>query len=243
MIDQIVSPPTMEVAQPDQLGTVASTLDRLANVGFLLVDGADPQQRSGSDLLVALRERPTLAHFDPEFVLSWTSAGGRGRQSRIDRSTEAGRHPCAWGVIRIFDRIGAFNSFVTFGGAVTTERSDGGPTVLRFSSPAPIMRWTGHSQGIDPRAADVESFFARLMVPIDFQDGAEARVATAGPIVLYAAMLADRAGRLAAEPALRATTPVMTQWVHHETNRLAEYQPEPWQAGLDLLEALGLARP
>lgn len=231
------------MTRPVPSRTLSAGLDRLASLGFLLADGADLQHHFGSDLLVALRRRPTLTHFDPEFVLAWTPIGGRGVQVRIDRTSTAGSRPLAWGVIRIFDRINAYNSFVTFGGTLTVEPGDDDSTILRFSSPAPILRWIGHSQGSDPRAADVESFFARIMVPIDFQPGAETRVSAAGPLALYAAMVTDRAGRLAAEPALRASSALLTQWVSHEAARLVADEPKAWSAGAELLHTLGLDPP
>ena len=63
-----------------------------------------------------------------------------------------------------------------------------------FTSRAPIVRWAGHSQGMDPIADEVGAFFARLMVPVDYQPEAEARVAEAGPEALYAVFLRHSAG-------------------------------------------------
>ena len=62
-------------------------------------------------------------------------------------------------------------------------------TITRFRSPAPIERWSGHSQGLDLLTEEIGAFFGRLMVPVDFQPGAEGRLVSATPLALYAAFL------------------------------------------------------
>jgi hypothetical protein len=113
--------------------------------------------------------------------------------------------------------------------------------VVRFHSAAPILRWTGHSQPTDARAADVESFFARLMLPIDFQPGAEALVGHAEPLALYAAMIEDLAARLAGSPGLREARPGLETWVRGETARLRAQRPDALEAGRGLLVELEMS--
>ena len=99
------------------------------------------------------------------------------------------------------------NQFLGFGGTLLADARDERETFLAFVSRAPIVRWAGHSQGVDPLADEIGSFFARLMVPIDFQEGAEARIAETDPEVLYAAFLDHASVRLRLGGLLRETFP------------------------------------
>ena len=67
--------------------------------------------------------------------------------------------------------------------------TDDTTVLVDFSSHAPILRWSGHSQATDPLAAEVGAFFARIKVPIDFVPGAEALVSKATPRTLYCAFI------------------------------------------------------
>ena len=53
--------------------------------------------------------------------------------------------------------------------------------VVAFTSPAPLLRRGGHSQGWDAGADLVGAFFARLMVAVDYRPGFEAAIADASP--------------------------------------------------------------
>ena len=64
--------------------------EALRDLGFTLLNSDRPAAPGGSQLLVALRDRPTLRHFDPELVTCWVAAEGRGRPLAIDRGTAAG---------------------------------------------------------------------------------------------------------------------------------------------------------
>ncbi len=54
----------------------------LADVGFLLVPGA-PTPGGNAYLLVALRPKPTRAHFDPERIELWMRANGRSEPAEV----------------------------------------------------------------------------------------------------------------------------------------------------------------
>jgi hypothetical protein len=89
---------------PERLDPVGAAVS-LADLGFLA--NPDLPDRAGpAYLLVAMRESPTLRHYDPEAVEYWVSEGGRGvrrtltRSSRLPIDTEF-----SWGLIRIYDRI------------------------------------------------------------------------------------------------------------------------------------------
>lgn len=212
----------------------------LAHLGFVLRDGLLLGTTPGPRLIVAFRETPTLEHFDPEEATFWEAHDGRGRLAVIDRETAPRARPYAWGPIEVTDRIPVSNQFQGFGGTLLVEACDEHQTFAAFVSRAPIVRWAGHSQGVDPLADEIGSFFARLMVPIDFQEGAEARIAGTDPETLYATFLQHSAVRLRQGGRLRETFPTLARFVDHERRRLASDSPVRWREAEDLLAWLEL---
>jgi hypothetical protein len=220
---------------------MAETAAGLAHLGFELRDGGLPGTTPGPRLLVALRDVPTLEHFDPELASYWEVHLGRGRLVEVDRTTPVPvTRPFSWGRLQVADRIPETNQFLTFGGTLLMDAADPHVTYAAFSSKAPIVRWAGHSQGVDQLADEIGAFFARVMVPIDFQPDAETRIAEADPEALYAAFLHDAGGRLRPGSALRDTYPELANQIGHEARRLAHGNPAAWQDGADLLGWLQL---
>jgi hypothetical protein len=217
--------------------------ERLARLGFVVVDGTHPEETGTAQLLVALRRVATTEHFDPEIVEYWEARGGRGRLVELARTTPVhARQPFSWGTIRVVDRVDAFNSFMSFGGEVTLAALDADTTIVVFESPAPIVRSTGHSQSVDPLTAEVGAFFARIKVPIDFSPGAEERIAALPPRALYGAMLAALQRRYAHNEALRDAHPAIATWAAREGHRMREGQSADWAAGEQLTADLDLDR-
>ena len=119
----------------------------------------------------------------------------------------------SWGRIRIVDRLGVDNRFLTFGGVLRSAAVDDDLTVVSIASPGPLARWSGHSQGSDPLASEIGAFFGRLLVRVDFEPGVEARLAETPPIELYAAFVRNAHDRLAAAAQLRQVEPAFAIWV------------------------------
>lgn len=231
--------------RPPQLGiSFDEAAGHVEHLGFLDVNGTSPQAPGGANLVVALREGPTLTHFDPERVEHWVASGGRGRPAEITRTTAVPLEgPFSWGTIRVVDRLEVFNSFLTFGGTVRTVARDPATTLVVLSSHAPILRSTGHSQGVDLSTGEVGAFFARMMIPIDFTPGAETRIAESPPMALYAAFHASMQARLDASDELRESHPEFAAWCRRERQRLAGTFGPDWDAGRALAAELGLAAP
>lgn len=230
-----------ELARADRWATAAAEL--LANLGFTLINGDRPAAPGGANLLVALRERPTLRHFDPEVVVHWALVEGRGRVVEIDRTTPPrpeGRF--LWGRIRIVDRLGEMNQWIAFGGVVRVADVDPSTRLVAFNSPAPILRWAGHSQGLDRLTAAVGAFFGRLMVPIDFEPGVEERIGRTDPLVLYVAFLQDALERRVPEAAEQIGDPESATWIRFEARRCYTAAPGAWAAAEQLRREIGLAR-
>jgi hypothetical protein len=223
----------------------------LAHLGFVLRDGSLPGRVPGPRLLVAFRERPTLEHFDPEEVTYWEIHDGRGRRAALAPRSQSGpstpalelplRKRFSWGRIKVTDRVPVSNQFLSFGGSLLVDRLDEHTVLAAFVSPAPMFRWAGHSQGLDPFVDEIGSFFARLMVPVDFQEGAEARIAAASAEALYAASIRFADARLNRIAALREADPALDAVVNHEVHRLKADSPIAWGEGGDLLDSLELA--
>jgi hypothetical protein len=215
----------------------------LADLGFSLINSGHPDAPSGANLLVALRATPTLHHFDPEAVTYWTSVEGRGRPVRLDRETALPLEVLvSWGGVRVVDRLGVDNRFLTFGGTLRAVALDDAESVAALRSPGPIARGGGHSQGLDPLEAEIGAFFGRLMVPVDFEAGAETRLAATPPLELYAAFIRDARDRLAAAAEFRTAETGFAGWVTAQAARLVAHEPEAWVAGADLLARLGIGR-
>ena len=127
--------------------------------GFLaypdLPDGPGP-----AFLLVALRPAPTLQHYDPEAVDYWVTEDGRGSRRTLTHDTPMPRsEDFSWGLIRLVDRLGVSNEYLTFGGHLDAALIDD-VVVAAFASPAPLLRRGGHSQGWD-EGADADRWLLR----------------------------------------------------------------------------------
>jgi hypothetical protein len=242
----VIGPTAAPRSVDDALLSEARASEPIARLGFHLFHdpGVDPDSCSVWHLVVALRERPTTTHFDPERIRWWTTVGGRGTKVDLDRSeTPPVRDEVAWGPIRISDRFHVGNAFLTFGGVVRGFTPDAATTVLAFDSVAPILRWSGHSQDLDPLATETAVFFARLRLQCFVQPGAEQRIAAASPSVLYAAFVEDLRERYRRAPLLADTDRTGGEWIAREARRLVTSSMSEWDAAEGLLADLGLRRP
>ncbi len=225
----------------DGVITPAEGAHFLADLGFELVHGDRPDRPAGANLLVALRQTPTLHHFDPEHLDYWSSEGGRGVRRQVDREAPQPEHPVAWGTVSVVDRLGVSNAFFTFGGRIRVGDVDPATRVVVLGSPAPIMRAGGHSQGKDVRADEVGAFFARLRAAVGADVELEGRVLGIPPLILFAALIADVRARTEGHHALAAARPGYAAWGGEEWRRLEAAAPDALAAGIGLLETLGIS--
>ncbi len=222
----------------------ADAAELLAHLGFLLE--TPPHGHPGeARLLVAFRTRPTLEHFDPEVARFWrTGVDRRGHKAEL---TLASRTPLraefSWGRVAVIDRLGIVNAFATLGGDVSLDTVRADLAVAVFSSPGPILRLGGHSQDVDQAALELGAFFGRMMVPIDFEPGAEEAISAATPLERYAAFVAFEEARYAGHGALREEQPAISAAMGAEARRLRLDDPGSWAAGTALLARMGLGPP
>lgn len=216
---------------------IAQAASLLAHWGFVAEPDL-PDRPGPAYLLVALRDGPTLEHYDPELVEYWVSEAGRGTKRVL---TRASRLPIeadfSWGVIRIVDRLGVSNEYVTFGGHLSAAEVDG-MTVAVFTSDAPLLRRGGHSQGWDEGADALAAFFGKLLVAVDFTPGFEARAAALDPLTRYSAFVADLVARYRKAPVLREQHAELWLLLQTEARRMAIDHPAEWAAGTALMEGL-----
>ena len=208
--------------------------NRVGSWGFLahpdLPDGPGPAY-----LLVALRPAPTLKHFDPEAVDYWVTKNGRGERCTLTHASPMPRtEDFAWGLIRLIDRLGISNEYLTFGGHLDAASVDH-VVVAAFSSPAPLLRRGGHSQALDPGSDAVGAFFGRLMVGVDYKPGFEAAFADADPMVRYAAFIRDGLDRRRRRGAEAPEEDELDHLFRGEGARLRTAEAERWEAAGMLL--------
>lgn len=210
---------------------------RLADLGFLA--GPDLPDRPGpAYLLVALRDQPTLRHYDPERIEYWVTREGRGTRESLTRCT---RPPFdvtfSWGMIRLFDRLVVTNEYLTFGGHLSAAEV-GGVTIAMFTSPVPLLRRGGHSQIWDEGTDELAAFFARVVGAVDVDPALEVRLACADPFVRYAAFLGEVVGRYRQSADLRALNPGAWTLLHSEASLMRREHPDAWQRGAAILAGI-----
>lgn len=210
--------------------TPAAAAPLLEDLGFL--SSSDLPARPGpAYLLVALRDRPTLHHYDPEVIEYWVSQADRGARRILTRDTMMPLEAdFSWGMIRIVDRLHVTNEYLTFGGRLSAD-TIGGVVIATFISPAPLLRRGGHSQGWDPGAESLGAFFGRFLLAVDYTPGFEALAAEADPVTRYAAFVADAMARYRTSPVLRAQQAELATVLQAEEHRLEVEHPVQWAAG------------
>jgi hypothetical protein len=214
-------------------------VSRIAELGFLA--NPDLPDRPGpAYLLVALRAEPTLRHYDPERIEYWVTRDGRGERCELSRATPMPlTRDFSWGMIRIADRLRVTNEYLSFGGRLDAGTVDDA-IVAAFTSPAPLLRRGGHSQGWDAGADLVGAFFARLMVAIDYVPGFETAIGDVSPLVRYAAFVRDCVERRRTAPSPGAEDR-LTSLIRHEAIRLRRDQASEWAAASRLLDQAATA--
>ena len=234
-----ITPPPESIEQP------ALTIDEAANLmavlGFVAFRTPPDEAVPDSCLMVMIRDAPTRRHFDPETASFWVLDNGRGRTDLADRGTRTPlSRPYSWGRIRLVDRLGARNSFVSFGGWLTAERVGSDALLLIFRSPAPILRLPGHSQRPDHLSDEVLAFFGRVVPRLWSSPTDERLIGSLPPDALYAAFLLDEAGRVERSAPLREAMRDDAGAVHRELELAKRNRPDALAAGHEILSLLDL---
>ena len=212
----------------------------MGDLGFLAFRTEAEVPGTDSCLLVMIRDAPTRRHYDPDAVGYWTMVDGQGRWELADRDTAAPKtQRFSWGRIRLEDRYGARNDFVTFGGWLATDRVADDALLLVFRSPAPILRLGGHSQPGDHLAEEVLVFFSHLVPRLWDGRTTELMVGSEPPEHLWAAFLLHVQKRVRSS-GLREALAGDAVTLGHELDREHHLRPEAIDEGRRLLARLGL---
>ena len=211
----------------------------LANLGFLLVPGP-PLDHGTAYLLVAVRAKPTLAHFDPERIEYWTLDHGHATPAEILWPLPKVESDFAWGTISIVDRFGAENGFVSFGGTLAVSRDQGVHAAL-FRSDAPILSVGGQSGPADPLASQVAGYLARLRGAAGYDSPVRDMAEKLSPVALYAAFVLRAVEVYGHTDAAETVSPHLISLLRSEEHRLASDSPAEVAAGQKLADLLRTA--
>ncbi len=233
---------------PESIEQPALTIDEaaglMADLGFVAFRTPPGAEVTDSCLMAMIRDAPTRRHFDPQTVSCWITENGHGQTQLVDRDADAPiSQPFSWGRIRVVDRLGMRNSFVSFGGWLTGERVGADALLLIFRSPAPILRLPGHSQRSDHLSDDALSFFGRLVPRLWSNPAYERLVGSVPPEDLYAAFLLHESGRLHRSQAQREAIPDDAHALLREMELAERNRPDTLARGRELLFTLELEPP
>jgi hypothetical protein len=226
--------------------TLPASIDPPAAAGMLqhwgfLAHSDLPDAEGPSYLLVSIRPKPTLEHYDPEELDYWVTDGGRGIPAVLTRLSKLPVDAqTTWGMVRISDRLRVTNEWLSFGGRLRAELI-GGAIVVVLTSNAPLLRRGGHSQGWDVGAPSMGAFFAKVRAAAGFDHRFEALEATADPLARYGCFVAEQARRYRHSEVLQKLDPELWRLVQHEEHRMKERHATEWAGGLSLLSALDSA--
>ena len=221
--------------------TVDEAAGLMADLGFVAFRTPPGVAVADSCLMAMIRDAPTRRHFDPKSVSYWVAVNGHGGIQVADRDARTPiSQPYSWGRVRLIDRFGARNSFVSFGGWLTGERVGSDALLLIFRSRAPILRLPGHSQHPDRLSDDALAFFGRLVPRMWSHPGHEQLVSAVPPEALFGAFLLHEARRFGATTALRDATAEDTKALTRELEQIGRTRPKALAAGRELLALLGL---
>ena len=220
--------------------TPTAAAELLSELGFLHVAGP-PYVVASAYLMVALRMAPTLDHFDPERVDYWFTTDGRNTLVSLDHSSRPATSAYAWGELRVVDRLGKSNNFLSFGGKLALDRFDK-LRVAVFSSPAPIIVRGGHSQETEGGAPLIEAFFARIRAFAGESRAVEAEISALSPEARYAWFLAETLTTYEQSGALPTLGQDSLNIFRRERNRLELQRPAEWAAGLAFAQRVEQAK-
>ncbi len=118
-----------------------SLFNLMRDWGFYLLPKSHQDSPGYQGLIVAIREKPSQSHFNPEVVrLQIGLSGAPGQKWETLRLNPLfhGNRPMYPGFITLLDNAGRQQQFFTFGGSIEVTQQDG-ETIYLLRSPAPIL--------------------------------------------------------------------------------------------------------
>jgi hypothetical protein len=171
-----------------------ANLDQLENLGYELLPKFHRDSPGFSGLLVAIRQEPTNAHYDPESIALWI----RDRNKLASQFTFSLESTCPEpvqvcpGTVILTDRRHKRVDFFTFGGQLEATAGPG-ERIYFLNSPVPILELFNDLNSFsDQLAFEVEGLLARQHATWALDDEGFARkMAQVDPTQLYLASLQE----------------------------------------------------
>ncbi|MCB0196713.1 MAG: hypothetical protein KDJ65_32470 [Anaerolineae bacterium] len=180
--------------------------EEIATAGYLLLDQPHPNSPGGLRLLIALRETPTEAHYDPERIdLYRAEPDGRVLLNHLKLKTITnGSWPLCAGPVVLRDRTDKRVYFFTYGGSLDIY-SNNGMAVCELRSTAPIVTMSSDSESVaEQLAVETEALLARIHAAWGRDDdGYYHRLVETDPLALYGASIVYISKTYEQSPALR----------------------------------------
>ncbi len=165
-----------------------STLDLVHNLGYHLLPPHHPDGLGYSGLLIAIRQQPTLHHFDPQRLeLRLQDMDGDVRFRTLSWLSPDLQETCVCpGRIVLVDRIDRYKEFYTFGGTLKILATLD-TLVYSIHSPVPILELDMDSDTVpDILAAETDSLLARIKSGWrQDSEGFKRRLAEIDPLEFY----------------------------------------------------------
>lgn len=165
--------------------------NQMEHWGYFLLPKVRVHCPGYSGLLVAMRETPTQAHFDPEVMrVRYADQSDAGWATiKLHSALEDGRHVLA-GRIIVSDRVDKRVEFFTFGSSITVETTPH-EVIYSVTSTAPILELTDDTENTANQiASEAEGVIAVCKASYaQHDDQVEAKFAVADPMALYVTAL------------------------------------------------------
>jgi hypothetical protein len=216
--------------------TVSAHLD---NWGYQISPESDHYSAGYNKLDIAIRERPTNRHYDPELVrlqvrdrdgfASWITL-------ELGSSFREGRHVCPGRVI-LRDRVDRRVQFFSFGGSLEVGAELGG-VVYSLHSTAPVLGLNQLTQRVtDQFVFEIEAIIGERKADWVVDDaGFDRRLAQIDPLQFYLASVFSILVRLKDTPALHESLSDLYAMLSRERTWLRE--TGHWPAAPPRLEEL-----
>lgn len=200
-------------------------LHQVENWGYYLLPKSHSHSPGYTGLLVAIRERPTKKHFDPERIsLQVLDEQGvpQGMTFHLKWHLTKSRRVCAGRVI-LRDREEKEIEFYTFGGSCESV-SVSGETVYSLRSTAPILQLTEKGESLsDLLAGEMEILIAKQHVRWGEDDeGYGRQLAQIEPVQLYVMSISSLLVRTRREGGWRKEVVEVNTMLLEERNWLEE---------------------
>ncbi len=193
-------------------------LKKMGDWGYYVLPQEQLHRMGCRGLLVALRDKPSRVHFDPETLHLHLKEEDQavGVTLTFESPVHESQVVCP-GQVTLNDRFNKHIDFFTFGGSLQAY-ADPTEVVYTLESPAPVLELTGEIENLpDQFAAEVEMMLGVFQARWGTDDrGFAQRLAELDPFQFYSASLESILKRYDRAHELRDTYHPLYEALHHE---------------------------